>query len=154
MKVDDEYTYFLFEEFDSPALLPNDTGCEIYFKNGKPFLTDSGKTNMDKSFVQLLDTARAKVQEYNDKTGRNLVFVVNSGYRTPQYNGTLENSVPNSAHTKGLAVDISTRNWSDTEKQMVIDIFKNLGITRFGIGQNFMHIDNDKTKPQNATWYY
>jgi len=152
--MDNELTYFLWSEFDSPALSPNDNGLPNYSHNGREYLTNSGKENMDKSFVQLIDEVRGVIQAYNDETGRNLVFNINSGYRTQYYNDTLSNSVSNSAHIKGLAADISTIGWTLSEKAFVIEIFKKAGINRFGIGANFMHIDNDKTKPQNATWYY
>lgn len=106
-----------------------------------PSLPGSG-INMDHQFVKLLDELRANYGPIK----------INSGFRTLEHNATLKNSKPTSSHLKGLAVDIHCNNSIDRFK--LIDIGLNLGITRYGIGSTFLHIDCDESKPQNVIWIY
>jgi len=79
-------------------------------------------------------------------------FRITSGYRTPAYNATLKDSVTDSAHTLGLAVDISCTD-STKRSKMIRSAFNN-GITRIGISETFLHFDIDPKKPQNVVWIY
>lgn len=73
-----------------------------------------------------------------------------SGYRTHEYNATLQNSVTNSAHTKGLAADIFV-----PAGQMLrwLKVARKVGFTRIGIGTNSLHLDIDASK-SDAIWHY
>lgn len=79
-------------------------------------------------------------------------FIINSGKRTKAENDKLENSVENSAHLTGLAVDLAI-NDSSKRSKLVSNAFKN-GIRRIGIGKTFIHLDLDETKPQDVVWLY
>jgi len=107
-----------------------------------PSLPESG-INMDHNFVKLLDELRANYGK---------PIKINSGFRTLEHNEKLKNSKPTSSHLKGLAVDIHCNNSID--RFQLIDICLNLGITRYGIGSTFLHIDVDKSKIQNVIWIY
>jgi uncharacterized protein YcbK (DUF882 family) len=102
-------------------------------------------SKMDAGLLQMLDKVREKL---------GIPLRINSGYRSPKHNSRLSSSVKNSAHTMGKAVDISTRNMSHEKKREMVRLFKEMGITRFGIGRTYVHVDNDATKPQNVVWSY
>jgi zinc D-Ala-D-Ala carboxypeptidase len=116
--------HFLFSEFDSPDV------------------PGSG-SNMDKHFLDLLDQMR-------DEAG--IPFTINSGYRTKEYNATLHEATPNSAHTRGMAVDIAAP--SGVEKWLIVDAAIKANIRRIGIGKTFIHVDIDGTLPYPSIWLY
>ncbi len=123
---DNDWNYKNFEsyEFDSPDL----PGSGI---------------NMQDSFMRRLETARIKA---------NIRFIIKSGIRTQIYNDSLKNSVKNSAHIKGLAVDISCVN--DNDFIIIIKALAEAGFKRIGIGKNFIHVDYDLAKPYPVVWAY
>lgn len=79
-------------------------------------------------------------------------FNITSGLRTKDENDSLKDSVSDSAHLSGLAVDIACKGSSERFK-MVQVAFAN-GITRIGIGKTFVHMDIDKSKVGNVMWHY
>ncbi len=99
--------------------------------------------NMDPEFVAMLDRLRERV---------GVPLIVNSGYRTADYNAQLEGSVDGSAHTRGKAVDLAAR--SSRERLQIIAQALEIGIRRVGIGRTFVHLDLDHTKPQLVAWLY
>lgn len=76
---------------------------------------------------------------------------INSGIRCKKCNDSLPNSVPDSAHLKGLAVDIAIMD--DSSRGIFLDSVYKTEIHRVGIDKRFIHIDVDTTK-QKATWVY
>lgn len=78
-------------------------------------------------------------------------FIITSGTRCKQHNKNIGSS-DNSSHTKGLAVDISITNSSDRFK--LIKLALHIGINRIGLGKTFIHLDIDKSLPQNHMWNY
>ncbi|MEN7547826.1 D-Ala-D-Ala carboxypeptidase family metallohydrolase [Rapidithrix thailandica] len=116
--------YFQYSEFDSPDA------------------PGSGR-NMDPGFLSRLDKAR----EYSG-----IPFKINSGYRTRRYNAGLKNSVPDSAHVKGLAVDIGFKTLGQAHK--ILQGAIKAGFRRIGIGAGFIHLDSDRAKPWPAVWGY
>jgi uncharacterized protein YcbK (DUF882 family) len=115
---------FIEKEFDSPDL------------------PGSGSL-MSPLLLQLLDDAR-------DKAG--ISFNINSGYRTQKHNDSLKHSKPDSSHVKGLAVDIAVI--GSRERYLILEALLSVGITRLGIGDNFIHADIDESKAQNVVWGY
>lgn len=102
-----------------------------------------GQVAMDTNFIRRLQYAR-------DVAG--VPFVINSGYRCPEYNVKLKNSVPDSAHTTGQAADIKV---SDSQSRFILlSVFLETGFTRIGVGKTFIHVDTDPDKPQNVVWMY
>jgi uncharacterized protein YcbK (DUF882 family) len=98
--------------------------------------------DMNVEFMDLLDRLREIA---------NIPIVLNCAYRNREYDLKKGRS-GNSAHCKGLAVDI--RCYDSTNRYKIIKAAIELGITRIGIGNGFIHIDNDETLPQNVIWYY
>lgn len=75
---------------------------------------------------------------------------INSGYRCEKHNMEVD-GVPNSAHTRGLAVDISVQNNQIRYALlcMVASRFK-----RYGIYKTWLHVDIDESLPQDVCWVY
>jgi hypothetical protein len=79
-------------------------------------------------------------------------FIPESGRRTKDQNDALKMSASDSAHLSGLAVDLRVKDSYQRDK--LVDVAKKNGITRIGIGENFVHLDIDPSKPQNVMWTY
>jgi zinc D-Ala-D-Ala carboxypeptidase len=120
----DGFRHFTLDEFDSPDA------------------PGSGAQHMSKSFIHQLDDVR-------DDVG--FPLFVTSGYRTVDYN-TKVGGIPGSAHTRGLAVDITAP--TEGMKRSIATAAISEGITRIGWGRTFIHLDVDQTKPQKITWGY
>ena len=120
--------YFKLEEFQSPD--EPGSGCM-----------------MDENFLELLDEAR-------DYAG--IPFVITSGFRSVSYNRELIeqgfSASKNSSHLLGLAADIRIRN--STERWIILDALLEVGVTRIGIGQGFIHADVDTLKESHVVWTY
>ena len=68
---------------------------------------------MDKQFIGQLQKAREIA---------GIPFVINSGYRTREYNKFI-GGVPNSAHTKGKAADIAIKNDNVGKKPITLSSY-------------------------------
>ncbi len=119
----DNVIYFKSKEFDSPD---------------KP---GSG-ARMDPDFVRELDSLRHRL---------GFPLVINSGYRTTDHNTSVGGKA-DSAHTKGLAVDIKCHD-SRTRFRIVVEAAF-MGFTRIGVAKTFIHLDADDTKPRSVMWLY
>jgi uncharacterized protein YcbK (DUF882 family) len=97
---------------------------------------------MNEDFMLCLDHARELAGE---------PFRITSGYRCPTYNLSI-GGVHNSAHTKGLAADIATG--GSRSRFVILKALLTMGFTRIGIGQSFIHVDMDDSKPQLVAWDY
>ncbi|WP_051184456.1 D-Ala-D-Ala carboxypeptidase family metallohydrolase [Desulfatiglans anilini] len=78
-------------------------------------------------------------------------LIVTSGYRCPSHNAKVKGS-PTSSHLRGLAADIFCPD-SRSRFQIVESALKH-GVTRIGIGKNFIHIDIDRQKDPQVIWLY
>lgn len=78
-------------------------------------------------------------------------FIINSGFRCESYNKKV-GGTERSAHLVGCACDIKTED--NYTRKVVLDSLLKVGFNRIGIGKNFIHVDNDFTKPQNVIWLY
>lgn len=118
-------SYFTSQEFDSPD---------------KP---GSGEL-IDPILVQKLDSMRVIV---------GFPIIINSGVRTTEHN-KLVGGKKYSAHTAPCycAVDIKVKN--GTQRDKLIRAAMQVGITRIGIAETFLHIDIDSSKPQHVIWTY
>ena len=98
--------------------------------------------NMDDNFLNKLDEARERA---------GIPFVINSAYRTPEHNAKIGGK-PNSSHIKGLAVDISVTN--SRQRFIVLNALLEVGFTRIGIADTFIHVDLDSGKSKEVIWTY
>lgn len=109
------------------------------------YFTDEEVTNLDKEFVARLDKARHAA---------NTPFTITSGFRTPEENQSLVGSAGDSAHLKGLAVDLRVEN--SHEVWQIITGLISAGITRIGIYVDsgniptHIHCDVDPNKVQDV----
>lgn len=94
-------------------------------------------------FFTLLDKMRGEC---------NFPFIITSGRRSVASNASLSDSVSDSAHLLGLAVDLAITDSFKRDK--LITVAKANGITRIGDGKGFVHIDISTTLPQNVLWNY
>jgi len=83
-------------------------------------------------------------------------FIINSGYRTKEYNENLISrgykASLDSAHLDGIAADIACPD-SAFRYKFLEGCFK-YEIHRIGSSENFFHIDIDTNKPQKIIWTY
>lgn len=106
-----------------------------------PDAPDSG-AKMDFAFVLKLDRLRHAC---------GFPIKVRSGFRTPAHNA-LVGGVDSSAHEDGKAADLQAE--SSTARFRIISEAVKLGFQRIGIGQTFVHLDDDDKKPQQVAWLY
>lgn len=90
-----------------------------------------------------------RLQAAHDLLPIHRVMVVTSGYRCEKHNKAV-GGVGDSAHKKGLAVDIKCE--GSSHKWMLIKAFMKAGFKRIGIYDNFIHVDVDISKPQEVIW--
>ena len=106
-----------------------------------PDLPGSG-SRMQPQFLDMLDDAR-------DLAG--IPFIVSSGYRTVAHNKEVGGTT-NSSHLVGCAADIAVRNSS--QRFIIVASLIAVGFTRIGIGETFIHVDNDQVKTPAVAWLY
>lgn len=100
------------------------------------------KVDMNADFLNLLDRAR-------DLAG--IPFIINSGYRCWTHN-KMSGGSASSSHLKGLAVDIRAK--TSGQKYLIVKGLLDVGITRIGISDKFIHADVDKAKDREVLWRY
>lgn len=107
-------------------------------------------TKSDPKMIGIKDELMKIVDTMRDECG--FPFVITSGYRTPEYNATLKDSVSDSAHCTGEAIDLACTD-STRRMKMIESALKN-GINRIGVSGTFLHFDISKDKPQGVIWTY
>lgn len=81
-------------------------------------------------------------------------FRVTSAKRCPTYNSEVSSTGLFGPHTTGRALDISA---SSRQRFLIMKQAMDLGMSRFGIGKNFIHIDDLKEEDGfdvNVIWSY
>jgi uncharacterized protein YcbK (DUF882 family) len=96
-----------------------------------------GGLQYDLHFIKLLQIIR---------TVADVPFTITSGYRCRIHNDSLENSVKDSRHLVGAAVDIDTSLWSGELKWLVVYWAMRLGLS-VGHYKGYLHIDKRDNKP-------
>ena len=94
-----------------------------------------------------------KLQQLQRKTGFPVFDWINSGARSPAHNRKV-GGVSNSAHLmpQCYAVDIHVPNHQ--VRQALVKAAKEVGFTRIGVANTFLHLDVDPTKKQFVAWGY
>ena len=77
-------------------------------------------------------------------------FKISSGYRCKKHNSEV-GGVKNSAHLKGLAVDIVVAD--NVSRLKILRALVIVGFSRIGISKGFIHVDVDDSKSDNI-WLY
>lgn len=99
------------------------------------------KVVVSRKLVFMLDVARSLA---------GVPFNISSGYRCKKHNKQV-GGVKNSAHLTGLAVDIEVSD--NVSRLKILRALVIVGFNRIGISKGFIHVDVDKTKPNNI-WLY
>ena len=99
-------------------------------------------SQMDAEFLDILDHIREDA---------GIPLVLNCAYRSKAHDLAKGRS-GNSAHTRGLAVDI--RCTSSANRMKIVRAALENHISRIGIGKTFVHIDNDPSLHQGVMFDY
>ena len=78
-------------------------------------------------------------------------FSINSGWRCKKHNAEVGGG-DKSAHLKGLAADI--RADDSSHRYHILKGLFEAGFARIGIGNGFIHCDDDREKPPAMAWTY
>lgn len=100
-----------------------------------------GKLLVSPELLKTLDLIRHRL---------GIPLIVHSASRCSTHNKAVGGS-PTSSHLTGFAVDI--RALSHATRLNIIAAAILLGIERIGVGNTYVHLDNDPTKPK-ALWPY
>lgn len=104
------------------------------------YFSDTEIKNLNLKLVQMLELAREYAQ---------VPFIINSGFRTPKHNAEV-GGVPDSAHLKGLAVDLKCE--TNQIRFIMLWTLLQAGFKRIEISKKHIHVDIDDTKPQSIVW--
>lgn len=96
---------------------------------------------LDPKLVQMLDAARGFAH---------CPFIITSGYRTQGHNEAI-GGVPNSAHTRGLAVDIQCN--GSRSRFLMVSALILAGFRRIELAPRHIHADVDPNLPQDVMWF-
>ena len=88
------------------------------------------KERMDKDFIETLEACRILA---------GVPFVITSGYRCEEHNEKIGGH-PSSAHSKGLAVDISYKNGACGRK--IVDAASKCNFEGIEVGTRHIHLDD------------
>jgi uncharacterized protein YcbK (DUF882 family) len=106
------------------------------------YFQDSEVAGLDVELVAMLDRARGIA---------GIPFLITCGLRTQAQNDALPQSVKDSAHLTGHAVDISCT--ESNQRFKITSAFISAGFKRIGIyADGHIHVDNDTSKPQGVMW--
>ena len=112
-----------------------------YDEFDSPDVPGSGHQMRDE-FLDKLDRAR-------EISG--VPFRINSGMRSYDWNRRVGGS-ENSSHLTGWAADISAT--TSNRRFLIVRALMEVGFTRIGIGDTFVHVDCEPDKIENCTWLY
>lgn len=76
--------------------------------------------------------------------GRNIKFLINSAYRSEEYNSGLKGSATKSLHLSGMAFDISTTGstgLSSADRTVFMNVARQSGFRGIGKYKTFIHVD-------------
>ena len=94
-------------------------------------------------FLFMLDEARDIAQ---------VPFRITSGVRSTSHNMAVKGSM-NSSHLRGKAADIACT--TSAERFRIVAALIAVGFNRIGIGETFIHVDNDdEIKTPGVVWLY
>lgn len=98
--------------------------------------------DMEQNFMDLLDKVRRRA---------GIPLVISCAFRSREWDLARGRS-GNSAHTKGLGIDIVAN--SSATRMKIVSAALDVGIRRIGIGKGFVHLDIDESLPCDVMWHY
>lgn len=129
ISVMEKLKYFKLDEFDSPD------------QKG------SGAEYMSADFLNKLDLARHYAQ---------IPFQINSGVRTPEHNAKVGGK-PSSSHlttTEGGACAADIKYLGSRARFIIVNSLLRAGLSRIGVHEVFIHVDDDPSKDKDVIWLY
>jgi zinc D-Ala-D-Ala carboxypeptidase len=105
------------------------------------YFTDEEVVGIKDDVIYKLDRARSYFEA---------PIIITCGYRTPEHNAEI-GGVPDSAHTKGLAVDIEAPAGAFAREKLAWALAR-AGFERVESAPKHFHVDVDPTKPAPAFW--
>lgn len=114
------------------------------FSNPRKLIQSTDGTVVPTQFYGKMERLIRNVNALADNV--NVSLRVNSGYRSPNYNGSLEGAAINSNHMYGEAIDISSPSWSANQLRRKVEELIASGVMEDGglgyyPGMNFIHYD-------------
>lgn len=104
------------------------------------FFSDDEVEGLDTELVAMLDWARGRA---------GVPFIITSGKRSPEHNESV-GGVQDSAHTKGLGVDI--RCADGNARFRMITALLLAGFKRIGVYDKHLHVDIDGSLAPEVVW--
>lgn len=100
-----------------------------------------------------LQDMRQELMDVVDEVRRRagIPLIASCAYRSKEWDVARGRS-GNSAHTKGLGIDIVAN--SSATRMKIVSAALEVGVNRIGIGKGFVHLDIDESLPQNVMWHY
>lgn len=101
--------------------------------------------NMNDAFMQKVVAIRRKL---------GFSFVPTSAFRCPAHNSRVSSTGPNGPHTTGRSIDIRV---NSRQRALILKEAAAAGMTRFGIGRDFIHIDDLTAADgfdEDVIWHY
>jgi hypothetical protein len=123
-----------WERLVKPNSIIQNIMATITTKPKYKYFTDSEVIGLDKELINILDKGREI---------SNTPYKITSGYRSPEKNKQV-GGVPNSSHTKGLAVDLACTD--NIKRTLILKGLYNCGSDLFiEICKSHIHVDIDKS---------
>jgi len=122
----------------------------------KEFDSNDG-SKMPEDVLENIKLLAKELQVLRDYLG--VSIHINSGYRSPEYNKKI-GGVKNSYHTKGIAADISVKDYTPKQLAKIVKKLRDEGklqINAIGLYNGFIHVDIRKQDKlslwDNSSWY-
>lgn len=100
------------------------------------------KDQMNGEFLDLLNQAREISA---------IPFIPTSAFRSIEHE-LAKGRDGTSSHTKGVAIDLKVV--TSRQRYIIVNALLKVGFNRIGIGEGFIHVDNDMDKDQAVIWEY
>lgn len=81
-------------------------------------------------------------------------FIVTSSVRCEKHNRAVGGSETSSHLAKPFSFALDTAVSCATQRHIILSALLEAGFNRIGLGKNFIHVDDDPTKPPNCIWMY
>lgn len=163
----------IYDSIDYMDTTPVNGKSVPYYKNDQPEATDSNYAvtwNGIKKYLDLLNNynkpmtykyfkpseivgLKPELVSLLDKARgiAGVAFSITSGFRDKKHNEEV-GGVADSAHMSGYAVDIKCT--TSANRWKIINSLIQVGFTRIGVGETFVHADCEPNKPKNVIWTY
>lgn len=106
---------------------------------------------MKGAVTNLSPTLRGTLTRLEERVGFELT--INSGYRDPEHNRDV-GGVPDSEHTNDPADGADVLCIRSVTRFKILKHLLEMGVTRIGIGKDFIHVGVSLDKPQCVCWHY